>query len=350
MNTSVVLSSNFHHGETNAYLRTHGSETIAALETALGALDGGTATVLPSGMSAISTFVETLPVGTVLVIPSTSYWGTMALLSEQARLGRVQLRPVDITDTDAVLAALHPSDGPTADVLWLETTINPTLGVPDLPVLIDAAHADGAVVGVDATFSTPLNVRPLELGADLVMHSVTKYLSGHSDLVQGVLVTRSAELHEHIRARRLVGGAVPGALECYLSLRGLRTLDVRFARQQENAAELARRLDAHPAVSRVRYPGLPSDPFHTRASELFDGYGAMVSFELAGSVEDADAVCERVRLIAHATSLGGVESLIERRAMYEGDASMGVPATLLRLSVGIEHVDDLWADLSQALG
>jgi cystathionine gamma-synthase len=182
------------------------------------------------------------------------------------------------------------------------------------------------------------------------MHSVTKYLSGHSDLVQGVLVTRSEELAATLRGHRTLGGAVPGALECYLSLRGIRTLAVRFERQQQNAAELAQRLAAHPRVSRVRYPGLADDPGHQRATKLYAGYGAMISFEVAGGGEDAAAVADRVRLITHATSLGGVESLIERRAMWDGDASMGVPQNLLRFSVGIENIEDIWADLQQALG
>jgi cystathionine gamma-synthase len=165
----------------------------------------------------------------------------------------------------------------------------------------------------------------------------------------GALVTRSADLFEQLHDRRTLTGGVPGALESYLALRGLRTLPLRMERAQANALELATRLAAHPAVARVRYPGLPSDPWHERATRLHQGYGAMVSFEVAGSAEDAEAVCQRVSLITHATSLGGVETLIERRARYEMDAARGTPATLLRMSVGIEHVDDLWADLDQAL-
>jgi cystathionine gamma-synthase len=282
-------------------------------------------------------------------VPQAAYWGVLALFNEQQNLGHIQLRPVDITDTDAVLDALHPSGQPSADLLWLETVTNPLIGVCDLPVLIDAAHAQGALVAVDSTFTTPLNCRPLDLGADIVMHSVTKYLSGHSDLVQGALVTRSEELFATLRGHRTLGGAVPGALECYLSLRGLRTLAIRFERQQQNAADLAQRLSAHPRVTRVRFPGLPEDPGHKRATTFFSGYGAMMSFEVAGGAEEAATVADRVRLITHATSLGGVESLIERRAMWDGDASMGVPPNLLRFSVGIEHVEDLWSDLLQAL-
>ena len=255
----------------------------------------------------------------------------------------MEVRTVDITDNDAVLAAL-----PGASLVWLETTTNPLLGVVDVPTLAAAAHEIGALVCVDATFSTPLSSRPLDQGADVVMHSGTKYLSGHSDLLMGALVTRDPELGAVLRARRDITGGVPGALEAYLALRGMRTLAVRFERQQANALELAQRLSAHPGVTRVRYPGLPTDPWFARASALYSGFGAMVSFEV-GSVERADEVCRRVALISHATSLGGVESLIERRAMHALDAAAGTPADLLRFSVGIEHVEDLWADLVQAL-
>jgi cystathionine gamma-synthase len=181
------------------------------------------------------------------------------------------------------------------------------------------------------------------------MHSVTKYLSGHSDVLMGALVARAPDLAAHLHERRTLGGGIPGALEAYLATRGLRTLALRMERAQANAGELARRLADHPAVTRVRYPGLPDDPGHAIAARDHAGFGAMVCFEVAGGASAADAVCASVRLITHATSLGGVESLIERRAMHEGDAAFGTPESLLRLSVGIEHVEDLWADLRRAL-
>jgi cystathionine gamma-synthase len=223
------------------------------------------------------------------------------------------------------------------------------MAVPDVPALAAAAHAAGALVAVDSTFSTPLNVRPLELGADVVMHSVTKYLSGHSDVIMGALVVRSAEFADELHNRRTRTGAIPGALEAYLATRGLRTLALRWERAQANAVTLAERLAGHPRVSRVRYPGLDSDPGHAIAARDHAGFGAMISFELHGTADDAERLCNAVRLISHATSLGGVESLIERRARHEGDASFGTPETLLRFSVGIEHVEDLWTDLTQAL-
>jgi cystathionine gamma-synthase len=345
LNESIVLSAAFHSGpDDNYYLRQGSSDTIRAFETAIGELEGGSAIAFGSGMAAIAAIVEGRPAATVAVIPSTGYSTMTALFDAQQELGRMTVRRVDITDTDAVLAAL-----PGAGLLWLETTTNPLIGVADLPTLIAAAHAAGALVCVDATFSTPLIVRPLDFGADVVMHSATKYLSGHSDLLMGVLVAGDPALADALRDRRGMTGAVPGSLESYLALRGLRTLALRMQRSQANALELASRLASHPAVSRVRYPGLPGDEWHARATRLHDGFGAMVSFEIAGGAEEAEAICERVRLISHATSLGGVESLIERRARYPLDAANGSPANLVRMSVGIEHVEDLWTDLEQAL-
>jgi cystathionine gamma-synthase len=345
LSAPIVLSATFHHGpDDNHYLRQGSSDTIRAFEDAVGALEGGTALAFGSGMAAISAIVEGRRAGAVAVVPRSAYSGSVALFDEQQRMGRMLVRPVDITDTAAVLAAL-----PGADLLWLETVTNPMLGVTDLPTVIAAAHEVGALACVDATFSTPLVVRALDHGADVVMHSATKYLSGHSDLLMGVLVTRDPELTAGLKLRRDLTGAMPGALESYLALRGLRTLALLMERAQTNALDLAGRLKAHPAVTRVRFPGLASDPGHELATRVHHGYGAMISFEVAGSADDAEAVCERVALINHATSLGGVESLIERRARHAIDAAQGTPPTLLRLSVGIEHVEDLWSDLDQAL-
>jgi cystathionine gamma-synthase len=347
LNTPIVLTAPFRHApqdDTNLYARQAGHDTARAFEAAVGALEGGTALAFASGMAATTAVVEGRMAGGVAVVPASGYSGTVTLFAEQQRLGRMTVRPVDLADTAAVVAAL-----PGADLLWLESVTNPLIDVIDLPTLIAAAHDAGAIVCVDSTFSTPLLVRPLEYGADVVMHSATKFLSGHSDLLMGVLVTREAELGATLRARRDLTGSVAGALECYLALRGVRTLAVRMERAQANALELARRLAAHPQVRRVRFPGLPGDPGHELAARIHDGFGAMLSFEVA-SVEAAERVCHRVGLITHATSLGGVETLIERRARHAVDAAHGTPPELLRLSVGIEHAEDLWADLAQALG
>ena len=345
MTTPIVLTAPYQHGPAdNHYARHVGTDTVRAFEDAIGALEGGHAVAFGSGMAATAAVVEAQPLGTVAVVPDAAYSGTVMIFDEQARLGRMALRPVDVTATESVVAAL---DG--ADLLWLESVTNPLLGVADLPPLLTAAHAVGALACVDSTFTTPLNLLPLDHGADIVMHSATKYLSGHSDLLLGVLVTRSTERAQQLRERRSLAGSMPGALECFLALRGLRTLAVRWERAQANAAELAQRLATHPRVTRVRFPGLATDPGHRVASRLHRGYGAMISFELDGTDVDAEGVCGAVRLISHATSLGGVESLIERRARYPVDAAHGTPPTLLRLSVGIEHVEDLWADLAHAL-
>ena len=249
-----------------------------------------------------------------------------SLLAEYAQRGAIELRPVDITDTDAVLAAANG-----ADVVWIETPTNPTLDVADLPAITAGAIAAGARVVVDSTFATPLRQRPLEHGADIVLHSATKFIGGHSDLLLGVCITADDEVHDRLVQARTFQGATPGALEAFLALRGLRTLPVRLAAAERNAAVLVERLGAHPAVAAVRYPGT----------------GAMVSFVCRGGAAAADAVCDRVRLLVPATSLGGVETTIERRQKYAGDSH--VDPGLLRMSVGIEDVDDLWHDLDHAL-
>jgi cystathionine gamma-synthase len=343
--TPIVLTGPYrHHPESNRYARHDVTDTVAAFEAVLGALDGGRALAFASGIAAMAAVAEGQPSGCVAVVPAEGYSGTMSLFAEQERLGRMRPRRVDMGDTAQVVAAL---DG--ASLLWVETVSNPLMTVADLPAICAAARAHGALACVDATFSTPLGVRPLDLGADVVLHSVTKYLAGHSDVIMGALVTRSAELGEQLHNRRTLAGAIPGALEAYLATRGTRTLALRWERAQANAAELARRLEEHPAVTRVRYPGLPSHPGHAVAARDWAGFGAMIAFEIAGDADAAERLCGAVRLITHGTSLGGVESLIERRARHDVDAQFGTPENLLRFSVGIEHVDDLWDDLAQAL-
>jgi cystathionine gamma-synthase len=345
LSTPIVLTAPYLHSpEANAYSRHDVSPTISSFEAALGTLEGGTALAFGSGIAALAAVIDGLPTGAVAVVPDAMYSGSVSIFGAQQQLGRLTIRTVNIADTAAVIAAL---DG--AALVWLETVSNPLMAVPDVPAIAAAAHAAGALVGVDATFSTPLVVRPLELGADIVMHSVTKYLAGHSDVLMGALVVRSAALAAELHDRRTRTGAVPGVLEAYLATRGIRTLALRMERAQANAGTLAQRLAGHPRVTRVRYPGLPDDPGHAIAARDHGGFGAMICFEIDGDADTAERLCEAVRLISHATSLGGVESLIERRARHDVDAAFGTPPTLLRFSVGIEHVEDLWADLSQAL-
>jgi cystathionine gamma-synthase len=320
LNAPLVLASSFHG---SGYAREEGSPSWEAFEEAIGALEGGSAVAFGSGTAAAAAILETLPAGARVVGPVAGYAWTRSLLAERAAVGRIVLETVDTTDTEATLRAC---DG--ADLLWLETPSNPLLEVCDL----DRLCAAGVPVAVDSTFATPLLQRPLELGAAFSMHSATKFIGGHSDLLLGVISTRDPEALRHARAQV---GATPGALEAFLALRGLRTLPVRLAVSSANALTLAERLSAHPDVSAVHYPGLAGDRFHERAARFMDGFGAMLSFELAG---DPAAVCAAVEVFTHAKSLGGVESLIDRR----GDA-------LIRLSVGCEHVEDLWRDLESAL-
>jgi cystathionine gamma-synthase len=234
-------------------------------------------------------------------------------------------------------------------MVWVESIANPLMVVADVPAIAAGARERGALTVVDATFATPLRQRPLDLGADIVVHSATKLIAGHSDLLLGAAVCRADAHSDFLAAHRHDHGAIPGSLETFLALRGLRTLAVRLDRSEASAAELARRLASHPHVSTVNYPGLPDDPQHERALRVLpNGSGSMLSFEVAGTVEQTEEFLARLRLLTHATSLGGVESLIERRARYAGDASIVGP-TLCRLSVGIENIEDLWADLDGAL-
>lgn len=348
VNTPIGTSATFHGGATPIYLRQSSNDSVRDFEAVVGELEGGRGLAFGSGMAAIAAVVDSLPLGAIVVAPRMCYSGTSSILSQADQDGRLSVRWVEISDTDAVLEALTAETAPT--LLWVETPTNPLFGVADLPVLTAAAHRVGALVVVDSTWNSPILLRPLEHGADVVMHSATKYIGGHSDLLMGVLVTARDDLWDRFKNRRDLGGAVPGMLECFLALRGIRTLDVRMQRAQSNAGELARRLDAHPKVARVLYPGLPTDPWHERVATLHDGFGAMLCFLVEGGEVEADRLCASVRLISHGTSLGGVESLIERRARYAVDAANGTPDNLIRFSVGIEDVDDLWADLAQAFG
>jgi cystathionine gamma-synthase len=334
------LVSAYRDGGPVSYARS-GNPTWSAFEEALGALEGGQAVAFASGQAAIAALVSALPTGATVTTPVGSYLGTRGLLKDLEDRGRLRCRLVEVTDTAQVLASL-----PSTDMLWLESPTNPMLGVADLPGILQAAAAAGVPAVVDNTFATPLVQQPLRWGARAVVHSATKYIGGHSDLLLGAVVAATEELYGTLVEQRSLGGATPGALEAYLALRGLRTLPVRFARQQAAAQVLAERLASHPAVTRVRYPGLCDDPYHQRARAQMQGFGAIVSFEVA-SVPAAEKLVASLRLIVPATSLGGVETTIERRNRWPGEEA--VPPALLRLSVGLEHPDDLWADLEQGL-
>jgi cystathionine gamma-synthase len=341
LNEPVAFASAYHAGGPIAYAR-DGNPSWTALEAAIGVLEGGSALTFASGMAAVAAVLDTLPVGARVVAPVDGYSGTRVLVRDAGPPGRWEPVLVDVTDTEAVLAA---ADG--AALVWLESPTNPLNGVVDLPAVIAGAHERGVAVAVDNTYATPLLQRPLELGADVVVHSVTKLLAGHSDVVLGATVTRDDARCEAMRRHRTFYGAIPGPMEAYLALRGIRTLALRVERAQANASELAARLAAHPDVTRVRYPGLADDPGGARAAAQMDGPGTMLAFEVRGGSAAAEAVAKATRLIVHATSLGGIESTMERRARWAEDA--GIPASLLRMSVGCEDVDDLWVDLDRAL-
>ena len=342
LNPPISLNSTFTSGGPIGYGR-YGNETWTALEAAIGALEGGQTLSYSSGMAAVSAVFSTLPVGAKVVASNQGYSGVMTLLSNLTAAKKIKATLVSIADTDEVIAAL---DG--ADLLWLESPTNPSLDVADLPALIKAAKSQNITVAVDNTFATALVQKPLSLGADIVMNSVTKYLAGHSDVVLGSLSTNDPAHLKALGDARKFNGAIPGPFEAWLALRGIRTFPIRFARASENALELAKRLSAHPLVTRVRYPGLPTDPQHDKAKSFMKGFGAIVSFEYAGSAQATDRVCDSSKIVTNATSLGGVESLWERRRRWPIE-SASVPESLIRLSVGCEDVEDLWADIDAAL-
>jgi cystathionine gamma-synthase len=342
LNVPLVPASNFTIGGERVYSRDGSTPTWEALEDVVGALEGGHATAFSSGMAAAAAVFDQLKTGARIVLPSDCYQGVVALaLAGEAR-GRWQVDRLAAQDTAAWLDAAKQ-----ADLLWLESPSNPLLTVADLKTICAAARKPGALLAVDNTFATPLNQRPLELGADVSMHSATKFIGGHSDLLAGILAVRDPALLNACRDARTLGGATPGTLEAYLATRGVRTLALRLQRAQDTAGRLARWLENHDRVALVRYPGLKSHPTHTLAADQLEGFGAMISFDVAGEAAAADQVCERVGLIRHASSLGGVESTMERRAANEGQEHL--PPSLLRLSVGIESYEDLRADLGQAL-
>ncbi|UOE44194.1 trans-sulfuration enzyme family protein [Agromyces larvae] len=326
LNVPIHLASTYVAGGELEYGR-YGNPSWTAFEDVLGALEGGRCISFASGIAATSAVLDLVAPGGIVVAPRHSYTGTVLQLEDRAAAGRVELRLVDLTDTDAVIAAC---DG--AAMLWFESPTNPALEVADIAALTAGAHAHGTLVVVDNTFATPLRQKPLTLGADLVVHSATKAISGHSDLIMGAVIAADAAHAEQLVARRSLGGAVPSAFEAFLALRGLRTLAVRLDRAEATARELVARLSDHPRLEQVRYPG----------------FSTIVSIVLRGGAEAADALTVSTKLWIHATSLGGVESTFERRRRWAAEAET-IPDGLVRLSVGLEHPDDLADDLIRAL-
>ena len=325
LNPPITMASTYVAGGDREYGR-YANPTWTAFEDALGALEGGRCLSFASGLAAVATILDLVGHGEKVVAPRHAYSGSLLQLADLEARGRIVTALVDITDTAAVTAACED-----ASLVWLESPTNPAMEVADIATITRGAHAAGARVVVDNTFATPVLQQPLQWDVDLVVHSATKYIGGHSDLLMGAIVTRDDELHDVLKGRRDLIGAIPGAFEAWLALRGLRTLPLRVERAQANAQELVRRLGDRSEVIEVRYPG----------------FGAMIAIVLATG-EAADVMQHSTQLWVYATSLGGVESTLERRRRWKVEAA-SIPEGLIRLSVGIEDVEDLWEDLCRAL-
>ena len=327
LNTGISLNSTYAAGGPIGYGR-FGNETWLALEEAITSLEQGESTLaFSSGMAAITAVFSLLPHGAPVVASHEGYSGTMAILKKYHEQGRLDVRFVDIANTKDVFEALIG-----AAFLWIESPTNPGLEVAELSVIIGEAKKRNMGVAVDNTFATPLNQLPIQLGADISMNSVTKYLAGHSDLILGSLTVKDPALHNRLLEARTLLGAIPGPFEAWLALRGIRTFPLRFRAAEANAKTLLEKLRSHPKVTNVRYPG----------------FGAIISFEVAADAQGTDKVCEASTLITNATSLGGVETTWERRRRWPLE-SESVSESLIRLSVGCEHSDDIWADITNSL-
>jgi cystathionine gamma-synthase len=320
--------------------------TVRQTEAVIAALEGARdAMLFGSGMAAATSVVLALPPGSRVLAPQVCYWGFRDWLINEAPLFGYQVDLADMSDLSAVRAAMKGD----TKLVWIETPGNPLWNITDIAGVAEIAHAGGAMLGVDSTVATPVFTRPLALGADIVMHSATKYLNGHSDVIAGALAAaRDDALWARIRQVRGHHGAILGPFEAWLLLRGLRTLDIRVRAATESAALLASRLRNHPGVASVLYPGLPSHPGHAIAAKQMSGYGGMLSIRVREGEQAAISTAARVEIWKRATSLGGVESLIEHRASIEGPGSP-CPTDLLRLSVGLEDAGDLYDDLDRAL-
>ena len=318
-----------------------------SLERCLTELEGGAAAAaFSSGQAATFSVFQAFAAGDHVILPDDAYFGTRKLLVDILGRFGVEASVVDLTDLDLVRGAVRPN----TRLIWVETPSNPLLKITDITAVAEIAHAAGATCAVDNTWPSPLGQRPLQLGADFAMHSTTKYLGGHSDILGGAIVAREdGEIFARIRTNQTIGGAVPSPFDCWLLLRSIRTLPYRMRGHSEGALRVAEYLADHPQVAEVHYPGLPTHPGHAIAARQMLSYGGMLSIQLEGGMAEAMGMAARLRLFTRATSLGGVESLIEHRASVEGPTSK-TPANLLRVSVGLEHPDDLIADLAQALG
>lgn len=328
--------------------------TRTALEANIASLEGGKfGLAFSSGVAATGVVIHLLSAGDHVVLCDDVYGGTNRIFHRVFAQMGIEITLVDMTDLEATRAAFKPN----TKLVWIETPTNPMLKVVDIAAVAKIARDHGAISAVDNTFCSPYLQNPLSLGADIVCHSSTKYIGGHSDAIGGVLITNDADLHKRMKFIQLSEGAVPGIMECFLFLRSTKTLHVRMDRHCDNAGKVARYLEAHPRVERVIYPGLESHPQHAIAKKQMRAFGGMVTIYLKGGLTESRAMLEKVKIFALAESLGGVESLIEHPAIMthasvpaDQRAKLGIADNLVRLSVGIEDVDDLIADLDQAIG
>jgi cystathionine gamma-synthase len=325
-----------------------GSPTLYQAEAILAALEQGESCLLyPSGMAAIFALIDTVPLGGHVVAPVNMYYGARVWLKALAEKKRITLTMIDMTSLEQLQHAVQHGK---TDIVWIETPSNPTWDITDIAAAAKIAHAAGAVIGVDATMTAAVTTLPIKLGVDYVFHAVTKYLNGHSDILGGALIARNVDARwDQLRTARGKNSAPLAPFECWLLMRGMRTLFVRYRQACANAMTIARHFENHSKIDSVIYPGLESHPGHAIAArQMTDGFGGMISLLIIGGFEDAKRFCTRLNLIIPATSLGGSESLAEHRKSIEGETSP-VPDNLVRLSIGIEHIDDLIGDIEQAL-
>ncbi|MBM3725638.1 MAG: aminotransferase class I/II-fold pyridoxal phosphate-dependent enzyme [Acidobacteria bacterium] len=347
----ISLSTTFERDADGEYSRgfsysREGNPNRNALEECLAALEGGKeGLVFASGLAVVTALVQGMEPGDHILAPAEVYYALRKILGRLYKKWPVEISYVDMTDLDTVRAAVRPS----TRMVWVETPSNPLLNITDLAAVAAIAREARAISICDGTFATPVLQRPLDHGIDMVMHSTTKYINGHSDVVGGSLVTRYDNyLFERARASLKFGGAAPSPFDCWLTLRGIETLPYRVRAQCETALRLAEFLQAHPAVERVYYPGLPTHPGHEIARRQMSGFGGMLSFGVRGGKDEAMGAVARARVFTRATSLGSTHSLIEHRASVEGPGT-ATPQNVIRMSIGLEHFDDLAADLDQAL-
>ncbi len=348
----VFLTTTFERSEDGSYPKGHmysrnSNPNRDALEKGLAKLEGGKiAFVFGSGLAAVSAVFQCMKSGDHVLMPNVGYYASYKLAEEIMGPWGLQVSQVDMTNLAAIEAAIQPE----TKLIWVETPANPLLTLSDIEAICKIAHAHNILVGVDNTLTSPILQNPIQFGADIVMHATTKYIGGHSDVLGGAVIFKEASAwSERVKRVQILMGATQNPLDCYLLARGLKTLPLRMREHSKNALELATHLEKHPGIEQVHYPGLPSNPNYDLAiKQMPNGQSGMISIQIKGDEAKARKVANRLQLFQQATSLGGVESLVEHRRSIEGPESK-TPGNLLRLSIGLEHVEDLWEDLNQAI-